>query len=1164
MAGRIFINYRRGDDPGHTGRLFDRLQEVFFPEELFMDVENIDPGLDYRQVLKEQVAKCDVLLAVIGRGWIDARDSAGNRRLDSPSDLVRLEIEEALNLGKRVIPVLVGGASLPRPHELPESIRGLSARHAVRLTHERFKLDSQGLIESLHKALGEIEAQRLRRANGVIERKHATALFADIVGSTELIASLDPEQAMETLRPAVATMCETVQRFEGTVVRTLGDGIMALFGAPRAQEGHAFLACAAAIALQEAFPPGDAALAIRIGLHSGEVVSDATREQGAHGMTIHLASRMEQLAEPRQICLTGECYRLVRPYCDVRSLGKQRPKGALEAVEVYCLLGLKPAVASQQFQTTLSSFRGRAGEIARLEQALDDTEQGNTKVVGIVAPPGTGKSRLCYEFAEACRTRLIPVLEARASIYGAATPLQPVLEFLRLFFRISPKDDAATARRRVEHRLAGVDASFAADLPLIYDFLGIPDAAAAIGRLDPKVRQSRLLDLIRRIVRRIGPGPSVIIVEDLHWLDEASEEFVAMLVEAVAGTRIMLVVNYRPGYAASWMGLPHFNAIALGELGTAEIEDVVKELAGAHPSLRDLSGEIAARSGGNPFFAEELVRSLVDAGALSGTPGDYRLSPVLAGPALPGTVQAVIGARIDRLSAVEKEVLQVASVIGREFPLFLLENVAHIPPVEIKATLNRLCEVELVQEWFGPAGQQFAFRHPLVQEVAYGMLLRRRRGELHHELAVAMERFYRDRLDEFAGLIAFHFEAAQESLAAARYAMRAAMWVGKTDSAQALKLWKKTADLLRNEAREPQIDALRIMAHGQIVNFGWREGMGSDEAKPYFEEALIWARDNDNKVAQMLVLAGYGRIIAATGAADEYVERVKEALLLLPAARNVGRDTMLNTLLSQACRLAGLLNEALAANSLALESGGRFEKSDQEMLGFNVEQILGFRLQTWILSLRGRILVGLGRFSEAHACLDQVINDTSSSFEPVVQVIPHQAYVELAWCQGDAPLARSHAARIAGIAEKSGMPYVRVCALACIGSSRVIAGEYRAGIDDFTAALSLARDAKAGLENEPQIFAGLAEAHYRAGDLAIARRIASEAIEVARRRSARTAECHACIVRAAALIGSSESEAGEVDRLLSRAEELIDATGAVIYRPLLDEARLQLSTVIRH
>jgi class 3 adenylate cyclase/tetratricopeptide (TPR) repeat protein len=1005
-----------------------------------------------------------------------------------------------------------------------------------------------------------------RSADG--ERKQATVLFADIVGSTQLIAGLDPEQAMEYLRPAVTTMCETVERFGGTVVRTLGDGIMALFGAPRAQEGHALMACEAALAMQEAFPHGEKALTLRIGLHSGEVVSDApnvdlTKERGAHGVTIHLASRVQQMAEPGGVCITEVCYQLVRPYCDVRPLGRHLLKGFPEPIEIYALIGLKAAVATQQFRgTNLTTFRGRDYEVAMLRRALRSTENNDTKVLGISAPPGTGKSRLCYEFAEWCRSRRIPVLEARASVYGHATPLQPVLEFLRLFFRISPVDDAAAARHRIRQRLLALDAAFESDLALFSDFLGVPDPNGPPPVLDPKARHSRLLDAVSRIVRQAGVATSVIIVEDLHWLDEASEEFVAMLVNAAAGTRTMVVLNYRPSYTASWMDRAHFHEVVLADLSPREINALVEELTGGHPELREVDERIAERSGGNPFFAEELVRSLVENTVLVGETGNYRLGMKAHEGTLPGTVQAVIGARIDRLSEIEKEILQIGAIIGKEFPKLVLEQVAGIARTEIEAALDHLCNIELLQERLGVDRRLFAFRHPLIQEVAYTMQLKTRRSALHAAVAQAMEVFYRDRLDEFAGLIAHHQEAAGRFLEAAQYETRAAIWVGKTDSAQALKLWQHVSSLLRTQPHSASIDTLRIMANGQIVNFGWREGMTAEEAKPYFQEAMGWARELDNKVAQMLLLAGYGRIIAASGSADEYVDRVKEALLLLPEAKNVGRDAMLNALLSLAYRLAGKLNEALAANTAALEGASRIEKSDQQILGFNVEQILGFNLELWVLSLRGRILVRLGRFAEAEECLSAVLKAEKTVFEPAVQSIPHLSYVDLAWCRGDAELAAKHAARVAEIAERSGIPYVRVCAFACAGLSKLIAGDCASAVENLVDGLAFARRVKAGLEYEPEMLASLVDAHYRAGEWERAIVVGREAIDVARHRSARLPECHASILCAAALFAAFGADRrDEAAELLHRAEDLIRISGATIYEPLLAKERAPMMSL---
>ena len=276
---------------------------------------------------------------------------------------------------------------------------------------------------------------------------------------------------------------------------------------------------------------------LRVGLHSGEVVSDSqedpTKERDVHGWAIHLASRLQQMAEPGGICLSEDCYRLIRFHCDVRPLGRQVVRGFHGLVDVYSLLGLKPAAASQQFRgTNLTTFLGREPEMRELQRALRSTENGVTKVIGISGAAGTGKSRLSYEFAEWCRRRFTPVVEARAMLYGHATPLQPVLEFLRLFFHILPVDDPAIARSRIVECLSAIGTTFEADLPILYEFLGVLDAGQP-SQLSPKARHSRLLDIIRHMVRQGGIITSVIIVEDLHWLDEASEDFVETLVDAV-------------------------------------------------------------------------------------------------------------------------------------------------------------------------------------------------------------------------------------------------------------------------------------------------------------------------------------------------------------------------------------------------------------------------------------------------------------------------------------------------------------------------------------------------------------------------------------------------------------------------------------------------------
>jgi len=992
------------------------------------------------------------------------------------------------------------------------------------------------------------------------ELKQVTVLFADLVSSTEIVAGLTAEDAMQRLKPALDAMCDAVSRFEGTVVRTLGDGILAFFGAPRAQEGHALLACEAALAIRDAFRGHDDAMSVRIGLHSGEIVADAplvdtVAEHGAYGLAIHLASRLPAKAEPGEICLTDETYRLVRSFCDVGPLGRHRLRGVPEPIELYLLKNLKPAVASQQFRgVALATFRGREREMALLQRALAAVETGGTRVTGIVGPSGTGKSRLCYEFAEWCRARLIPVFEARAQPYGAATPLQPVLEFLRsTYFNVSPDDDPDLAVKQIATRLAELGPSFEADLRLVCDFLGIRHGQGPPPLLGPRARNVRLLEIVRHMIRQRGASASVIIIEDLHWLDPASEEFVATLVDAVTATKTVLIVNFRPAYFAPWMRGPLYQQIELAELSPTDTHDLVDELLGLGDGLFDVRRRVVERSGGNPFFAEELIRSLVEHLAIVGEQGGYRRGISGTSDMLPPTVQAVIGARIDRLAPGDRDLLHTAAIIGKEFQFAVLLSVSNLPAAELEATLLRLCSSEMLQVRGGLDGHGYSFRHPLIQEVAYSTQLRARRSLLHARVARAIEQFYPERLEEFAALLSHHFEQAGEVDAAAEHAARAARWIGSTNPAEAIRHWHKVRALKAGQQRSPAGDALRIRASSQIAWLGWREGMTSEDARPFIQEALQWAQDSDDSMIPLLLFVE-GRIAGASGGqADAYVDTVKEALALTESRQLTGRAATLNASLSQAYGWAGLLRQALAASDAALAGVPAITEFEHQFLGYNVEH--------WILSLRGRILVRLGRFDEARLCFDRILAIDPALIDPTVQFIANLGHVDLAWCLGDPAMASTHAWRVVELATRQASPYLRAYSLACIGTAQGIARNYQAAIPSLTEGVEFVRAASVAMEIEPEMLASIADYQLRSGAHAAAIDKAREAIAVAQERHARLPECRATITLAAAHAAASNDLHGyeEVARLVDRAEALIQLTGAGIYRRLLEEARRRLS-----
>ncbi|MDH3742294.1 MAG: adenylate/guanylate cyclase domain-containing protein, partial [Hyphomicrobiales bacterium] len=716
------------------------------------------------------------------------------------------------------------------------------------------------------------------------------------------------------------------------------------------------------------------------------------------------------------------------------------------------------------------------------------------------------------------------------------------------FLGVTLSDDEASAGERIAQHPSVIGLDAETDIPLLLQFLGIDSPDTAALSRDSRMRHSRLRQIVGHMIKQRSNEPYIIVFEDLHWLDSASAEFVAAIVQATFGTRTMLVVNFRQSYTAEWMEGPYYEQIPLGELDTAHTTALVTQLVGNHPELCWVTKRIIARCAGNPFFAEELVRSLTERGVFRGEIGNLRLGPKSDEDHLPASVQAIIGARVDGLAAQEKTVVHIAAIIGKEFPLSVIEEVANIPREQIEAIVDRLRDAQLIEPRFGSVDQEFFFRHPLMQEVAYSEQLRSRRSKLHAAVAVALERQYSSKLDEFAALIAHHHEAAGKYAVAAVFSARAAVWIGSAASGQALQHWHKVRQLLSDQPHTDVLDTLRMRASGQIAMFGWRQGMTAEEARPFIDEALDWARKIDNSMMSLL-LAADGRIAVASGySADDYVARINEALAVEDDLGNEGRIATLNALLCHANWLAGFLSEALEANDRALGGVANIDTFDEQFLGLDVEQ--------WMQGLRGRILVRLGRFDEAEHCLQQVLAIEQSLLDPAVQFIPHLTFVDLAYFCDDPVAAKEHAARIAEIAEKGQNPYLQAYALGCVGAARFVQKDFAGGIRKLTEGVRFARSAKAALEFEPEMLASLAACHYQAGDFIQAASVAHQAIDVAQRRTARLAECRASIIYASALCAAhGDKQQAEAQARFDRAEELIEITSASAFSEQLASAR---------
>ncbi len=604
------------------------------------------------------------------------------------------------------------------------------------------------------------------------ERKQVTVLFADLKGSMELLADRDPEEARKLLDPVLERMMEAVHRYEGTVNQVMGDGIMALFGAPLAHEDHAVRACYTALRMQESvkrYAEGvrreeGVTIRIRVGLNSGEVVvraigSDLHMDYTAVGQTTHLAARMEQLAEPGTALLTSATLALCEDFVQVKSLGPIRVKGLSEAVEVYELVGANPVRSRFQAHATrgLTKFVGRTSEMAQLGEALDLARIGRGQVVAVVGEPGVGKSRLFWEFAHSHRTGGCLVIETASVSYGKATPYLPVIELLRGYFQVEPRDDRRKIREKVTGKLFSLDRALEPALPALLALLDVPVEDEQWIRLDPLQRRQRNLDAVKRLLlRESHVQPLVVIFEDLHWIDGETQALLDGLVESLPTARMLVLVNYRPEYQHGWGSKTYYRQLRLDALPSATAEELLQALLGSEPDLRPLKRLLIERTEGNPFFLEESVRMLVETTVLEGTSGAYRLMRAPAGVQMPATAQAIVAARIDRLDPEDKRLLQAASVIGKDVPLALLEAIPHMPESDLRQSLARLQAAEFLYETRLFPDVEYTFKHALTHEVTYGALLHERRRTLHARVVDAIERTAGERLEEHTERLAHH------------------------------------------------------------------------------------------------------------------------------------------------------------------------------------------------------------------------------------------------------------------------------------------------------------------------------------------------------------------------------------------------------------------------
>jgi class 3 adenylate cyclase/tetratricopeptide (TPR) repeat protein len=1011
------------------------------------------------------------------------------------------------------------------------------------------------------------------------ERKRVSVLFADVKSSMDLQQAVDPEEWHRILDRFFQILADGVHRFEGTVNQYTGDGIMALFGAPIAHEDHAQRACYAALQLGDAVREYARELrrergldfSMRVGINSGEVVvgkigDDLRMDYTAQGHTVGLAARMEALAEPGTAYLTGETAALVEGYFALEDLGAFTVKGVAEPVPVFELVGVGPLRTRFDVSRArgLSRFVGREADLGVLESALEGARSGKGRALGIVAPAGVGKSRLCFEFAERCRARGVTVIQGHCVPHGQAIPLLPVLEIFRVYFGIGEREEPRAAREKIAGRLLLIDEQFREVLPIMFDFLGVPDPERPAPAMDPEARQRRIVAVVRSLIERGNPTGFLILIEDLHWADPASAAFFAQWVDAITNGPGLMLLNFRPEFRADWMQKSWYQQLPLDPLGPGAVRELLGELLGGDPSLAGLADRIYERARGNPYFTEEIVRSLVDTGTLTGGRGRYRLTRPVASLEVPDSVHAVLSARIDRLPEREKKLLQTAAVIGKEFAEPLLAAAAELPRPELADALAALEAAEFVHAQSLYPVAEYAFAHPLTQEVALGSQLQVQRRRTHAAVARAIQQLEPDLLDERAALVAHHYDEAGEELEAARWHARAATWVGTRDQEGTFRHWQRVRDLLvalPADRETPETVGLHLSACVQMVGGGWRLGLAEAAVEAIYEEGCALAERAGNATLLGALRGNYAARLATLGKIRDALALAVETLHLADGAPGVTDTQRAASRLGAVYThyLAGRLAEALAFT----EEGERLTGGD---VGVGTESS-GFSSLIFYVGNRAILLGAMGRCREAVRELERARRLAA----------PPDFRENLGWAQGvvamlsyyigDVELgalgdARAAALEALEIAEEQGGTFSRAIAYATLGVAHLAADAPEPAEQAFEESLALIRERRVALEIEALVLAHLSGAVRRRGDPARARALAEDAVTLSEGRGQQLLAALAQLALARALCALEGRKArAAVEAALTAALAHVAESGARSLEPQIEEARAELARV---
>jgi class 3 adenylate cyclase len=891
------------------------------------------------------------------------------------------------------------------------------------------------------------------------ERKTVTMLFADIKGSMDLMEDLDPEEARAIIDPALKLMMEAVQRFGGYVAQPTGDGIFALFGAPVAHEDHPQRSLLAALRMQEELKrysdriraEGRLPVQARVGVNTGEVVvrsiptGEGRTEYAPVGHSTGIAARMQALAPVGSIAATEAIRKQCEGYFLFKSLGPTKVKGVSEPVNVYEVTGLGPLRTRLQRAAArgYTKFVGRDREMEALRRAAEQSKSGDGQIVGVVAEPGVGKSRLFYEFKATSQSGWM-VLEALSVPYGKASAYLPVVDSLHAYFRITADDDQRTRREKINGRIVTLDLALEDTRPYLFALLGLDEGDNLLGQMDVQTRRRRTQEAIKRVLLRESLNqPLMLVFEDLHWIDDETQALLNLLADSIGTSRVLLLVNYRPEYSHPWGSKTYYTQLRVDPLGKENADEMLSTLLGSDAELAPLKRLMAEKTEGNPLFMEEIYLSLLEDGTLARN-GGVKLVRPLSSLRIPPRVEGILASRIDRLPAEEKELLQTLAVIGKDFQLGVARALCGEADDELRAMLNNLQLAEFIYEQPAMDDLEFTFKHDLTREVAYRSLLNERRRVLHNRAGEAIEGLFSDHLDDHLAELAHHFTQSASAPKAARYltlvgkqALERSAFAESQAQLQNGLVWvKRVADDI--ERSKLELELLLSLEETERYAQGW-----GAEVATLIRRADELCEQVGTDVQRFSVLLGLRDVLAYSG---EYESALEKCRLAFELAERTHDSEMLQSaagFTALTLYQAGRWLEGLQQSRRTLELTRRIEGK---------RSLLSLRAEWVAMSAAANQLLLLGYPEQAEKAAGEALTRARQITHPGASLAA-QGIVSVYLRLRMPKVARAFAEEAVVAAERSGFTFVSALWRGRLGSAVAAEGNPREGVRMIRSAL---------------------------------------------------------------------------------------------------------------